>query len=151
MDDFASYGYPGLLLASFLASTIVPLSSEVVLTTLLLNDFDPYWCVAIATVGNWLGGLTSYAMGFLGKWRWIEKWFKVSKEKVEARMDRCQRFGVWLALITWLPIVGDLVSIGLGFVRAKLLPVALLSLIGRFARFALYTYLFLLGRDAWPF
>ena len=91
--------------------------------------------------------MTSYAMGFLGKWEWIEKWLRVPREKVEARMAKYQRFGVWLALVTWLPLVGDVISIGLGFVRARTIPVALLMLVGRFGRFATYTWLFTLGKD----
>ena len=72
-------------------------------------------CLAIATVGNWLGGLTSYWIGWLGRWDWIERWFKVKREKLEQQKGHVDRYGVWLALFTWLPIVGDLFAIALGF------------------------------------
>lgn len=73
-------------------------------------------CLAIATVGNWLGGLTSYWIGWLGRWDWIERWFKVKREKLEQQKGHVDRYGVGFALFTWLPIVGDLFAIALGFI-----------------------------------
>ena len=65
---FVNLGYWGLFLASFLSSTIVPMSSEVALVTLIALGLNPIWCVLIATLGNSLGGMTSYGLGYLGKW-----------------------------------------------------------------------------------
>ena len=54
MLDFADYGYFGLFLASFLAATVLPFSSEVVFTGLVFAGLDPWWCVFWATLGHWL-------------------------------------------------------------------------------------------------
>ena len=64
MEYFTELGYIGLFVASFLAATILPLSSEVVLSALLLNGLSPVTLVTIATVGNVLGSLTNYALGY---------------------------------------------------------------------------------------
>lgn len=113
METLAELGYWGLFIGSFLASTILPMSADVLLIGALAIDGNVWLCVAIATVGNWLGGLTSYGIGWLGKWEWIEKWLKVKKEKLLRQKKNIDRYGVWLALFTWLPLVGDLLAIAL--------------------------------------
>ena len=87
---FVNLGYWGLFLASFLSSTIVPMSSEVALVTLIALGLNPIWCVLIATLGNSLGGMTSYGLGYLGKWEWLEKYFRTPKEKVEKFQNKIQ-------------------------------------------------------------
>ena len=114
MDTLVSLGYWGLFIGSFLASTIIPMSADVLLVGVLALGGNVWGCLAIATVGNWLGGLTSYWIGWLGRWDWIERWFKVKREKLEQQKGHVDRYGVWLALFTWLPIVGDLFAIALG-------------------------------------
>ncbi len=66
VEYYTQWGYAGLFLASFLAATILPLSSEVVLGFLLLNDFDPVISVGIATSGNVLGSYVNYALAIWG-------------------------------------------------------------------------------------
>ena len=83
MDTLVSLGYWGLFIGSFLASTIIPMSADVLLVGVLALGGNVWGCLAIATVGNWLGGLTSYWIGWLGRWDWIERWFKVKREKLE--------------------------------------------------------------------
>ena len=58
MESFAEWGYLGLFLASFLAATIIPLGSEIVLSILIANNYDITLSLFIASVGNWLGGLS---------------------------------------------------------------------------------------------
>ena len=71
MDTLVSLGYWGLFIGSFLASTIIPMSADVLLVGVLALGGNVWGCLAIATVGNWLGGLTSYWIGWLGRWDWI--------------------------------------------------------------------------------
>ena len=59
MESFVEWGYLGLFLSSFLGATIIPLSSEIVLSLLLTQGFDLNLSIIIATIGNWLGGLSS--------------------------------------------------------------------------------------------
>lgn len=72
MEWLLNLGYFGLFLGSFVAATVVPFSSDVQLVAMLAAGGNVWFCVVVATLGNWLGGLTSYWLGWLGKWEWIE-------------------------------------------------------------------------------
>lgn len=134
---FIQLGYWGLFLATFLSSTIVPFSSEVVLAGLIALDFDPILCILIATAGNSLGGMTSYGLGYIGKWEWLEKYFHTSKEKIERFQHKIKKWGVFAGLLAWLPFVGDLIAIALGFLRLNPWLSCLWMTIGRLIRFAI--------------
>ena len=82
MPDSGVLGYGGLFLGSFLAPTILPLSSEAVLAAMVIGGFDPVACVLVASAGNSLGGMTSYFLGYVGKWAWVEKFFARNRDKV---------------------------------------------------------------------
>ncbi len=135
MNDLAGLGYVGMFVAAFLAATILPFSSDIVLSILLLGNYDPYYTVIIASIGNWLGGLTSYYLGYVGNWIIIEKYLRVKKEKVEKFRHKLGRFGSYLALVTWLPGIGDPLAIGLGFLRINPYAVIPLMFIGKFVRY----------------
>lgn len=139
-----NYGLIGLFVASFLASTIIPLSSEFALTGVLLAGVSPFYAFLAATIGNWLGGLTSYYIGRLGRWDLIEKWFGIKEEKLIKQKEKIQKYGSLLAFFTWLPIIGDLFAIGLGFYRIDFIKTSIFMLIGRSMRFAVWVLLFVL-------
>lgn len=147
MTTLMELGYWGLLLAAFLAATIIPFSSDVLLGTMLFGDFDPLKLWIFAIIGNWLGGMVSYYMGRLGKWAWIEKYFGVKHAKVVKWRTYTQNYGYWFALITWLPVIGDPIAIALGFGRTSLVPTMLLMFIGKGARYALIIWLVLSGQE----
>jgi len=67
LDGFAEYGYLGLFLASFLAATVLPFSSEVVFAALISAGMDVWGCILTASLGNALGGATCYGVGRIGK------------------------------------------------------------------------------------
>ncbi|MCP4214907.1 MAG: DedA family protein, partial [bacterium] len=79
MTGLRDYGYLGLFAGSFLAATIVPFSSEALLSAMIYMGYDVTVCVTVASIGNWLGGMSSYFLGYLGKLEWIEKYLKVKK------------------------------------------------------------------------
>ena len=135
METLIKLGYLGLFLISFLASTIIPLSPDVVMAGLVALDFNIWGCILVATAGNFLGGLTTYGLGYLGKWEWIQKYFKKNKEDIEKFRGKVEKFGVFAAAFAWLPIIGDLIALSLGFLRFKPAPVFLIMLLGRFVRF----------------
>lgn len=143
MNSLLDLGYWGLFVGSFLASTLIPLSADLMFIGLLTLGGNVWLCLVSATAGNWLGGLTSYWLGWLGKWEWIERWLKVKKEKLLKQKKAVDRYGTSLALLTWLPIVGDLFALALGFYRIKPYASAGYMLIGRFARFLLWIFLYL--------
>lgn len=144
MEWLAEYGYIGLFLGSFLAATIIPFSSDFLLVGLLATGADPVLCIISASIGNWLGGLTCYGLGWLGKWDWISKWLKVSREKLERQKAKIQKYGSLLAFLTWLPGVGDLMAVGLGFYKVSPRKSMLFMLLGKSARYVLWTLIFFL-------
>ena len=81
MPGLTELGLLGLFIASFLAATVVPFSSEFVFSAMVFGGFNAWSCVIVATMGNWLGGMTCYYLGRLGKIEWIEKYFRIKREK----------------------------------------------------------------------
>lgn len=135
--DLIELGYWGILIAGFLAGTVVPFSSEVVLVGLLAAGGDPVLAIAFATVGNWLGGATTFYMGHLGKWEWIEKYFKAKHETVVAYQSKVEKYGGYLAVLGWLPFIGNAILLALGFFRANKWSVGWWMLVGKVARYAI--------------
>ena len=82
MEYFSELGYFGLFIAAFLAATILPLSSEIVLSTLLLSGLSPNALVIIATIGNVLGSLVNYALGYWASLEIVKKWLKISEQEL---------------------------------------------------------------------
>lgn len=147
MDSLINFEYWGLFIGSFLASTLIPMSADLLLIGILTQGGNVWWCLAIATTGNWLGGLTSYWIGWMGEWELIEQWFKIKEEKLLRQKEYIDRYGPWLALLTWLPFTGDFIAITLGFYKVKPVASALYMLAGRFVRFLIWTWLYLCYAD----
>ncbi|MBO5545366.1 MAG: DedA family protein [Bacteroidales bacterium] len=135
MEWLESLGLLGLFLGSALAASIVPFSSDVLYIAILATTGQNLGCFLAATSGSWLGSLFTFSLGWLGKWEWIEKWFKVTREKLEQQQEKVQKYGVWLALFSWVPIVGDLTVLALGFYRAPRGWTFLMLLIGKAIRY----------------
>ena len=100
--------YFGLFFAAFGAATLLPLQSEAVLVGLLLSD--EYWLwslLAVATLGNVLGSLVNWWLGRgLERFR-DRRWFPVSPSHLEQARKHYQRYGHWSLLLSWVPIIGD--------------------------------------------
>ena len=138
MEFLIAYGYIGVFIAAFLAATVLPFSSEVVLTGVLLAGASYAPCMIAATLGNFLGGMSCYWLGMLGKVEWIERFTGVKKEKIDRMADRVQRHGNWLAFFSFLPGVGDAIAVAAGFFRCNGWIVAISILIGKFARYVVW-------------
>jgi membrane protein YqaA with SNARE-associated domain len=143
MESFVELGFLGLFLASFLGATVIPLSSEIVLSYLIVKGFDINLSIIIASIGNWLGGLSSYFLGSLGKWEFIEKYFRIKKEKIIRFKEKIDRWGSTYAFLCCLPIIGDPIAVSLGFFKINLMRVSLWMFIGKLAKYivwAIITY-----------
>jgi membrane protein YqaA with SNARE-associated domain len=138
---FTELGYFALFAASFLAATIIPFSSEVVLSGMLVAGFDPYLSLTVATLGNWLGGLSSYLIGWIGKWDWIEKYLRIKASQIEKIHAKIKGKEGWIAFFCWLPGIGDPLAVALGLIKARPLPTAIWMLIGKASRYAVWGYL----------
>jgi len=142
MEQYFEFGFAALFLISFLAATILPFSSEGFLLLMLLVPFDPIICLVVASLGNWLGGLTNYFLGLLGKTEILHKWFRVSQERIVRLELNIRKYGAWSALLCWLPFIGDPIAIALGFFRVKFIPVAVLMFVGKAGRYAFIVWFF---------
>ena len=110
MEFLIEYGYIGVFIASFLAATVLPFSSEVVLTGVLLAG-AAYWpCMIAATLGNFLGGMSCYWLGMLGKVEWIEKYLKLDAVKLQKVQDWIKGKGSWMGFFVFLPGIGDFIA-----------------------------------------
>jgi membrane protein YqaA with SNARE-associated domain len=134
-------GYGGLFLGSFLAPTVLPLSSEAVLAAMVVGGYDPVLCVVVASAGNSLGGMTSYCMGYVGKWAWVERLFARNRDKVARVKGWADRHGSRAALFCWLPVVGDPLAVALGFMRSPVWQVGCYMLAGKFLRYVVWVWL----------
>lgn len=134
-------GLAGLFIGTFLAATIIPFSSDALYIAVLLATKDTAGCLAVGTLGNWLGGVTSYWLGRLAKWEWLEKHFKVKEETLLKQKAQIDKYGVWLALLSWVPGIGDVITIALGFYKTPAVWTHILLLAGKFGRFAVWTWM----------
>jgi membrane protein YqaA with SNARE-associated domain len=140
MLDLYNYGYFGLFLGSFLAATVVPFSSEALMSFLILMDYDIVLCITIATVGNWLGGMSSYFLGYLGKLEWIEKYLKIKKSRIVAVKTKIGKRGGMLAFFCWLPVIGDVIAVALGVIRSNVVTVSIFMILGKLFRYIVLGY-----------
>jgi len=142
MEFFEQFGYFGLFLGSFLAATILPFSSEVLVALMLTAGYNPLYIFLFATFGNWLGSVSTYGIGWLGKLKWAEKYFKISPEKIEKQQRKIRKYGSWLSLLVWLPVVGDVFALALGFYKISPKVCITFMLIGKAARFLVLIFLY---------
>lgn len=143
MEYWFELGYVGLFLVSFLSATIIPASSEAVFVLMISNGFDPFFSLVLATIGNTLGGMTSYVLGRLGNWKWLNKWFGIKEDKVARFQSRVQITGIYSALLCWAPVIGDIIAVVLGFLRLRIVPVLILMTIGKLARYLFLYWAFM--------
>jgi len=140
MQTLIEWSYLGLFIATFLAGSILPFSSEIVLSGLLAVGANSVGCLVAATVGNFLGGMTCYYLGHLGKIEWIEKYLHVSDEKMQKGVRFLHGKGAFMAFFTFVPIVGDLLAVSLGYMRANLWITSISMLLGKAVRYIIWIY-----------
>jgi membrane protein YqaA with SNARE-associated domain len=140
MEYLTGYGLGGLFVASFLAATILPLSSELMLGYLLLHNYTVPGVLAVATIGNVLGALTNYGLGRAGIGPVLKKIFRVSQEEIEKAQARFKTHGTISLLLAWVPIIGDPLTVVAGMLKINLWVFLTLVFIGKFARYAVLSW-----------
>ena len=141
MEYFSELGYIGLFISAFLAATILPLSSEVVLTALLLNGLSPFTLVIVATTGNVFGSLTNYALGYWASLGVIKKWLKMTEEEFVQAEQRFKKYGMFSLCFAWVPLIGDPLTVMAGILRIRILWFFLLVTTGKLTRYIVISYL----------
>ena len=143
MEHFSDFGYAGLFLSAFLAATILPLSSELVLSALLLGGLSPTTLVIVATTGNVLGALTNYALGYWASKVMVKKWLRMSEDDFVRAEQRFVKYGLFSLCFAWLPVVGDPLTVMAGVLRIRLRWFLLLVTAGKLLRYVVISYLVL--------
>lgn len=133
--------YLFLFASSFLAATILPFYSEVVLYALLQRGADPLLLVLMATAGNTLGAWVNWFLGLFIVHFQDRRWFYFKKKQIAAAQKWFSRYGKWSLLLAWLPIGGDALTLIAGIMRVHWLPFLILVGIGKGARYAVIAYL----------
>ena len=131
-----------LFIISLLAATILPLSSEIVLTTMLLtNLFEKNILLVIASSGNILGSIFNW---YLGKKITIfqdRKWFPVSPDQLNRSQKYFQKYGLWSLLLAWVPIIGDPITLLAGVLKVRFSIFFILVSISKISRYVFILYL----------
>ena len=138
MEFLIDYGYIGVFIASFLAATVLPLSSEVVLAGVLLAGASYWPCMIAASLGNFLGGMTCYWIGMVGKIEWVKKYLKMNVDRLLKVQHWLEGKGAWVGFFAFVPVIGDFIIVGLGFLRANIWITALSMLVGKVLRYWLW-------------
>ena len=128
--------YFQLLIISFLAATILPLSSELVLSTMLLTDsFDKYLLLVVASFGNIFGSSVNW---YLGKKILIfkdKKWFPVNEKQIAKSEMYFKKYGIWSLLLAWVPVIGDPLTVIAGILRVNFFTFLLLVSFSKTSRY----------------
>lgn len=129
-------GYAGLFLAAFAAATLLPAQSELLLAAMIAADrHDVTLLLMVATAGNVLGSTVNWAIGrFLASTR-DARWFPVPARALVRAERWYQRWGLWTLLLSWVPIVGDPLTLAAGLLRAPLVPFIAIVTVAKAARY----------------
>ena len=135
METLIQLGYPGLFIASFLAATVLPMSSEVLLGLLLANGFDPLVTMTVATAGNVLGSVVNYGLGLWGSRFLVEKVIRITEKEFARATDRLNRFGAVSLLFAWVPVIGDPLTFAAGVLEINFTLFLILVTAGKALRY----------------
>lgn len=136
-------GLIGLFFAAFLAATLIPAQSEAVLVALILAGTQPLWLLlSVATFGNVLGSLVNWGIGrFLMQFS-THRWFPFSPSQTARAQGWYGKWG-WISLFgSWLPIVGDPITLAAGMMREPLWRFLIVVTLAKFSRYAFLAMIF---------
>ena len=110
----------GLFLAAFAAATVMPMQSEALLVGLIFKNDQPIWLlVIVASIGNILGSCVNWWLGKSIERFKDRKWFPVSEKSLVTAQSYYSRYGRWSLLLSWVPFIGDPLTVMSGVMREK--------------------------------
>lgn len=131
----ALLGYLGLFTAAYVAATLIPTSSEAVLAGLIVDGrFDRFALLTVALAGNVLGALTNWA---IGRWVAIRGYGRgrIAPKKLARAESWMAKYGMWTLLLSWLPVIGDPLTLVAGLSRLSFWRFIIPTTIGKAARY----------------
>ena len=129
--------YLTLFSIAFLAATILPFSSEVVLVGLSVTSGEKIPLLVVASFGNVLGSSFNWVLGKYTRNLETKKWFPFSNNQLQKASFWFTKYGKWCLLFAWLPIIGDPLTFIAGVVRLRFVPFLILVTIGKVSRYIL--------------
>lgn len=133
---FENQGAVGLFISAFVSSTLAPGGSEAVLAYLIVDgQYNSFYLVSLATLGNTLGALTTYYLGYIASSKLQAK--KSKKKHFDKAHELIQRYGSVALIFSWLPLIGDVLCLAAGWVKLNFLKSLCFITLGKFARYYL--------------
>lgn len=140
IELLTGYGYTGMFIASLLAGSVLPFSSEAVMVGLIAAGLDPWLLALYGTIGNVIGSMVNYWVGHMGKTEWFERYLNVKQRD----MERAERFmagrGALMGFFAFVPVIGSAITVLLGLMRANLLITFLSVTAGKIVRYVILIY-----------
>ena len=134
--------YLSLFGISFLAATILPFSSELSLAGLIsTSNFNNSLLLIAASLGNILGSIVNWFIGFYSRNFASKKWFPFNEMQITRSSKWFSKFGKWSLLFAWVPILGDPLTLVAGLLRVRFLDFIILVAIGKVSRYLVVLYL----------
>ena len=129
-------GYLSLFAISFLAATILPFSSELMLASMLsIENYNRTLLIAFSSLGNILGSVFNWVLGFYFIKLQNKKWFPFKEKQISKSSLWFEKYGKWSLLLAWVPIIGDPLTFVAGTMKTKILTFIILVSIGKIARY----------------
>lgn len=128
--------YLGLFITAFLAATVLPAQSEIVFSAMTLSGrFDVAWLLVAATAGNTLGSVANWLMGtfvttFIGR-----RWFPFDAAAIASGETFYARWGKWSLLLSWAPVIGDVLTFTAGMMKVPIVPFVCLVTVAKGGRY----------------
>ena len=133
--------YLSLFAISFLAATILPFSSELTLAGLITtSNYDNLLLLIFVSLGNVLGSVVNWALGFYLRNLTTKKWFPFKDKQIENSSKWFSKTGKWSLLFAWVPIIGDPLTLVAGLLRVKFIKFIFLVTIGKVSRYIVIFY-----------
>lgn len=130
-------GLPAVFIISFIAATLLPLGAEPAVFAVVKANPALFWpAIIVATIGNTLGGVVDYWMGYGAKRAF-------AKERRTRWFGWLQRFGAKTMLLGWMPVIGDPLCTLAGWLKLPFWPCVFYMAVGKFLRFLMATWLLL--------
>ena len=134
--------YAALFISALIAATLVPMQSEAVLVGLLLVGEKPVtWLVVVATAGNVIGAIINWYLGKLLLRCQSYSWFPISENRLNRARTWYSQYGRWSLLGSWLPIVGDPITVVAGTLSERFVPFLVLVTISKGLRYGFVVFM----------
>lgn len=135
--------YLYLFLTALISATLFPLGSEALLVYDITQEYNVYWLLFFATVGNSLGSVINYYLGLKGE-EFLERKKYLKKENIQKYKNIFDRFGGFALLLSWMPLIGDPITFVAGILKYDIKKFILLVVLAKFLRYAFIAYIVLL-------